>query len=480
MSVVDLKSILNNQFILSPSNYNKTEINSSKSIPLSNLVKKIDKGIEVGSNSYIDESEYKFIRTAAFSTNYISIYEDNNSILSITPQSYVDMKLKKDDILICKDSNVGEVVLLDKDYPNYMFSSGVNRLILSKDKYYVYAIMKHQKFKEQLLSFIPKGATLKHAKDNYLKCLIPYSNDKNIVDYVSSIVRIIQNKELKIKEKSYYLEELIANEINNNQNDVKFEYKYPSINSLLNINRLDTGNYTKEFCIIEHKLKNYKNGYFVINKKNIKGGNTPKKRFIDINPNLKYCWITPTYINDNGTIDTSYRINCDKNNINENCLLIINRTSKGGFGEYVGISTYYDYDSLGKAQHNQGIYKVIDKDDKKLLFMSCLLNSKLYRSYCANLSMGSKMKELKLNNILSIPFPKFPNEKITLINDIYYNKEKKYNSNKDNFENDNKKWDEKAGIVDLYVSSRNYRKLLDDVIDKIYQGETISYEYNII
>ena len=41
-----------------------------------------------------------------------SIYEDHNSILSINPNVFVDYHLKKNDILICKDSNVGEVVLL--------------------------------------------------------------------------------------------------------------------------------------------------------------------------------------------------------------------------------------------------------------------------------------------------------------------------------------------------------------------------------
>lgn len=30
------------------------------------------------------------------------------------------MNLKEGDIIISKDSNIGEIVILDKDYPNYM------------------------------------------------------------------------------------------------------------------------------------------------------------------------------------------------------------------------------------------------------------------------------------------------------------------------------------------------------------------------
>ncbi len=470
---IKFKDIINNKNMLSPSNYSSIVINSKIQKKLSELVLKIEKGTEVGSNNYVSNSPYKFIRTSSITESKFSIVKDERSILDISSTAFVNYGLHKDDILICKDSNVGEVVLLDKDYSNYMFSSGINRIIIPKYKYYVFAIMKHNKFKKQLMAKIPKGATLMHAKELYLDCIIPFPNENDTIDYIEKLVRIISNKEKEITNKVNKIEQIISNEIISNQNNNSFQYNYPSINQLIKINRLDTGNYTEEFSKIDFLIKNYKYGYFYIEDKNIKGGNTPKTRVIDTLDSLKYYWITPSFINNDGTIDMSNRITCDKNNINQNCALIINRTSKGGTGEYVGITAYYDYDLFGKAQHNQGIYKIYNMSDSELIYISCLMNSKMYRKYCANLSMGSKMKELKLNNILSIPFPKFMKEKQEELINLYYNKLLKQEVNLNNMEVENANWDKQAGIVDLYKSLQACKKLLNEIIDDVYLGNNI-------
>ena len=477
---INYNEIVNSNYKLSPNNYLKINIESAIYRPLRDLVESVDKGFEVGSNNYVEKSEFKFIRTSAISSDKYSLVIDNNSILSITPKSYINSNLKLGDILICKDSNVGEVIKLNKDLPNYMFSSGINRINIIENRDYVFGIMKNHKFKEQLVSIIPKGATLMHAKDLYLNCIIPYPVERSLIDYISSLVRIISNKENELETKTNMINKIIENEILNNQKNNSYEYKYPRINGIINANRLDTGIYTKEFCDIDDKLKNYHNGYFYLSKSNVKGGQTPKKRVIKSDEKLKYNWIIPTYINDDGTLNLNYKINCEKNNINKNCALIINRTSKGGFGEYVGICTFYDFERFGPAQHNQGIYRVFNMDDDDLIFITCLLNSKLYRKYCANISMGSKMKELKLPNILEIPFPKFNNDKKNQILNCYYNKYKKQDCvSEDNFEDANKKWDKKAGIIDLFESIRCAKKYLNYVIDNIYDNQYVDMIYKV-
>lgn len=477
---INYNDIINNKCKLSPSNYLKVNINSITNYHLRDLVESVNKGVEIGSNNYIDISEFKFIRTSALSSDKYSIVVDDNSVLSINPKSYIDFNLKENDILICKDSNVGEVVKLNKDLPNAMFSSGINRLNIIENKDYIFGIMKNHNFKEQLISMIPKGATLMHAKDLYLNCIIPFPKTPNIVDYVSSLVRIISNKEKELELKMIKINNLIEDEILNNQNSNKYQYNYPTIITIMNINRLDTGNYTKEFCDIDNQLKNYNNGYFYIPKSNIKGGQTPKKRLIEQNKLLKYNWITPSYINDDGTINFDYKINCENNNVDRNCAFIINRTSKGGFGEYVGICSFYDYDRFGPAQHNQGIYRVFNMDDNDLLYITCLLNSKLYRKYCANISMGSKMKELKLSNILSIPFPNFKKDKKDVIVNYYYNRYEKTKSiNKNNFEEENEYWNKKAGVIDLFESIRKTKEYLNLIIDNIYDNKEVTEIYKI-
>lgn len=478
MNEIRISNIIENKNIMSANNYISIEIKAKRFVPLEKLILSIDKGVEVGSNNYVSNSDFKFIRTSGLDEKKYLLKEDENSVLSISPNAFVNLNLKKDDILICKDSNVGETIILDKDYYNYMFSSGINRINFIKDKYYTLAIMKHKKFKLQLFSMIPKGATLLHAKNLYLKCIIPYPNNDEQKEYISNLSRIIIDKEIELKNKFNILNEIIEKELWSNSSNNITDIKYPKISQLIKINRLDTGNYTEEFTYIDSLIKSYKSGYYYIDEKNISGGNTPKKRVINNDKDSKYYWITPSYIFKDGTLDLNYRINCEKNNINHNCMLIINRTSKGGFGEYVGISTYYDYNLFGKAQHNQGIYQVKNYSDIQLIFMTSIINSSIYRKYCANLSMGSKMKELKLNNILSIPFPNFSEEKINQIVNIYYNKLPKSSCKQSNFIKKNADWNKSAGILDLYNSIQNAKIILNESIDKIYLGEDIEMVYS--
>ncbi len=123
---------------------------------------------------------------------------------------------------------------------------------------------------------------------------------------------------------------------------------------------------------------------------------------------LKYFWVTPANITDFGAFRNEERITCEKNNLNKNAMLLVNRTSRGGRGEYVGVAMFFDIALYGKAQHNQGIYRVSGYPDTDLLFMSCFMNCNYMRLYCAGLAIGSKMKEIKTNQFLNTPFPNFP------------------------------------------------------------------------
>ena len=107
-------------------------------------------------------------------------------------------------------------------------------------------------------------------------------------------------------------------------------------------NRFDTGIYTKEFKLIDSLIKEYSKGYVNFKISDFKIGSTPKKRIISENIPLKYKWITPDHVDDLGYLNKFYNIQCEKPNITKNSLLIINRTSKGGLGEFVGISFFYD------------------------------------------------------------------------------------------------------------------------------------------
>ena len=77
-----------------------------------------DNGNEVGSINYISISSHYFIRAKALQNEYFLPILDNETAVPIRPQVFSNFNLKEGDILISKDSNIGEIVILDKNYPN--------------------------------------------------------------------------------------------------------------------------------------------------------------------------------------------------------------------------------------------------------------------------------------------------------------------------------------------------------------------------
>jgi len=429
---ISIKDILDNNSILSPAmlNNKNNNYNFIKFVPLKDLVENSTKGEEIGSKSYIEKSNYFFIRTRAIQPNSLLLVEDNESIIPMHPHAYKKQNLKEGNILIVKDANVGETAILEKDLNNCMISGGIYNIKLKNYKYYVLAYTKTPHYKKQIDSLIPKGATIKHGKDIVFDFLIPFPNfkddklNKNIINFVEMLTKLLVEKEKIIKEKFSKISLKIEEELYKNQNpNNTFKYSFPNLQTLLKEKRLDTKLYSKGFKEIDYLIKNYKFGYSFIEESKIKIGNTPSSRVF--HENAKYRWITPTNISDYGTIINNERIDFSNQfNLKNDAMLIINRTSKGGTGEYVGISTFYDYNLYGDGHHNQGIYRVENYSKEELLFMICFMNSGIIRKYCSHIAMGSKMKEIKSKHFCQIPIPKFSDNVKKEIVKLYYNETK--------------------------------------------------------
>lgn len=474
---VTFSECLENDFKLSSSLYTKLIMKNTNAKPVSDfLLRKLsnsDLGTEIGSLSYIDKSTHYFLRTKGLQKHSFIPVITKESALPMLPTDFVNMNLKKGDLIISKDSNIGEIAILEKDYPNYMLSSAIYKLPVKEEwKYYLFAMIKHDIFREQLDAIVPKGVTIRHAKTLFLKCLIPLpnKNTNEVIRYISVITKQIVEKESLIQKRHEAILRLIETELLENQNDDKFRYNLPCINEVEQIGRLDTGMYSEKMKSIVHLIKNYTNGFFQIDEQLIKSGSTPKIRYVGFEKRLSNQWITPSYCSDYGTID-EYRINMQcENNINENSILIINRTSKGGLGEYVGITSYFDFEKFGKGHHNQGMYRVSYLNKTKSLFILCCMNSEIYRELCSCVCVGSKMKEIKTYHIANLPFPKFPESKQKEIVKLYSNENVIYNLPEvslENFETIDSKFNEQAGIYELDNSAKHLKVLLDNAIYNI-------------
>jgi restriction endonuclease S subunit len=215
---INIKDFIDNDFSFSPSRYKKIDCPNPNTKKLGELLdrqlKITDKGIEIGSNNYITISPYKFIRTKGIQFDSFLPYFRTDSVVPILPSSFTDYKLSEGDVLISKDSNIGEVAILDKDYPNYMISGGIYRLPLSTYKYYVFGFLKHEFFKKQLDFLTSRGATIRHAKTLFLDCRIPFPNQENkddVIKYVELLVASICLKEKSIRQKDISIRDLIYN-----------------------------------------------------------------------------------------------------------------------------------------------------------------------------------------------------------------------------------------------------------------------------
>ena len=467
--ITTYKSVLNKNCLLSSSLHHEVDINNSNILLLKDLLerelKRSDLGKEVGSINYVNGSNFFFVKTKALQDySFLPIF-NSESTETVSPQSFQNQNLKKGDVILSKDSNIGEVIILDDDYPNYMLSGALYKLPLKETyKYYALAMIKHKYFREQLDKIVPKGATIRHAGTKFLDCMIPFPNNncESIVSYITQLTKKVIDIEVEIKNKYKIISSIIEEELIKNST-CENSYKYPTYNCLMNLKRLDTGVYSKSFLYIDGLIKNYNNGYFFISADKLRSGNTPKVRQFDTFKNGDVRWVTPTNCSDYGYIENYESIKTtSKCNLTEDSSLFINRTSRGGKGEYVGISTFYDYKSYGNGYHNQGIYRVTGYSKDILIFITCFLNIPIMRKYCSGLSVGSKMKEIKSEQFLSIPIPKFNNQKLTDVVNLFYSGETSFSLK--TLKNLDVK---KTGLFQLDTARKALKSHINNIIDLI-------------
>src|ERR1700744_5113268 len=148
---ISFKSIEEKDFTLSSSQYMDL-IMPNKNYKfvrdfLSRPLRRTDLGNEIGSVNYISNSSFFFLRTKALQPHTYLPEMTPETAIPILPKAFINSNLKEGDLLISKDSNIGEIVILDKDYLNYMTSGAIYRLPVTENKYYFLAFIKNQIFR---------------------------------------------------------------------------------------------------------------------------------------------------------------------------------------------------------------------------------------------------------------------------------------------------------------------------------------------
>lgn len=463
---------------LSSSQYKKLMIDIEKCEKLAWFLKtKLSnkhKGDEIGSSNYYKQSSHYFIRTSCLNEyNFIPEFTSESEI-PMNPKSFLGNGLKKGDIILSKDSNIGECAMVNKDYPNHMLSGAIYNLpIKEKYSFYVLALLKHTCFREQLDTLVPKGATIRHAKKLFLECYIPIPNDKELYE-ISTLCEQIFKKESLIKDRFSETIRIIEQEILNNQNDVEYDFKYPQYRNLLEIKRFDTGLYNERYKEIENLIKNYKHGYSNIKELELELKRGQNLQISQIGKSIYsneyyknfYTLILPKYLSKYGTVNViSYLGNENKLQTLEKGDIIF-----GAEGFEKGRSLVVVSEMSKTITNIHGItIKQKEHNLEKGIFVKQILD--FYRN-CGIIDMmavGGNGGSFAQRYWDIIKFPNFPKNVIQEMTKLYHNSTMTKYVLKNSIDKDFVAYDNDynniAGIYDLDYSMKYLKHILNDKID---------------
>lgn len=476
---ISSKEVCENGYILSSNAYKKLLMKNTHFKTLRELLardlKRSDLGVEVGSLSYVPKSPFTFMRAKALQEHSFLPEITDESLLYILPQSFVNMDLKKGDVIISKDSNIGEVVILEKDYPNTMLSGAMYKLPLTQHKYYILSVIKHTIFREQLDFIVPKGATIRHAKQLFLDCKIPFPNHntQQTIAFIEMLTQSIITKEKLIKERHAKILNFIESELLNNQKPNTFKYAYPTFQEIQESGRLDTGIYCEEFKKWNFIVKNYKYGSknlidrgFSYTRgtsleKNFIGNRIDSSIFID----GYYELLIPTNITEFGTISKTTFIGTKAK---------LKTIQKGDIifgGEATFKSCVVVDDTHNIATNYHGI-RIINTNNNftESIFIRCFLEFWRVKGMIKYISVGGQGGHCAPSYFHLIETPLFPQDLQEQIALLYHNPSAKLdyeNLNLENFKIQDETFCENAGIYELDKSIKYLKNILNSCIDDI-------------
>ena len=394
------------------------------------------------------------------------------------------MGLREGDLLISKDSNVGEIVILEKDYPDTMICGGIYKLPISTNKYYILAFIKSELFRQQIDFLVPRGSTLRHGKTKFLDCYIPFPNinaDKTI-NYIEILMRSIINKEIAIQKRYEQIQNQIKEELENNQKDNKYTYSLPTIEQILTLDRMDSSLYSEKFRKNEFLLKNYAYGYSTIRDLGfefVRGNNLAisvigKSIYSSEVHDGFYTLILPKNITKYGTINKiEYLGNKSKMIPIRKGAVIFGAEGNEKGRSWVAINPN---DKTITNFHGLTLYQK-ESNLSKSIFVKLFLDYFRATGMVDDYATGGNGGSLSIKYWDIIPFPNFPPEKESELVNLYYNPEAKFRTDEqtlDSFLNFDETFNDKAGIYELDNSMKLLQRRLQDALDHITNDKEVN------
>lgn len=486
---ITLKDIREKKVSLSPSMYRAVTIPTTTVKRVRDTLdtnNPFDEGIEPGSKWYLKHSTHHFIRTKALQEYSCLLYPKGDAIIPLNPKVFNHPNLCKGDILMSKDSNVGESAIIDDNHwDNHTFSSGLVRLHPLIDRYYFFSFIKHRIFKAQLLAMAARGATITHAKNLWLDCFIPFPNQKNagdVISYVASLMQAIIDKESTIRKRDAAITHLINEELRLEQEIIlPLIYAYPGIKEIREQGRLDAAIYDYEYKRKIHRILNYQHGIM-----------SPREMgfIITPGPSLEikvlrsridsdipipgfYTLILPANISEYGTMNRIQYLGTSKK------LPLLKQGDiifgEAGFQKGRSIVLVEPYENCTTNAH--GLYaRRHDADLVSSIFFRCIFN--WYRNthlvdIMAVGGSGGHFSPVYFDDYIRIP--KFSREKQQEIASLYHNTIQPPNDilTLDNFVDWHHRWNAGLAVWELDREMKVLQRILADIQTQIIEGKTV-------
>ncbi len=469
-----IKEIENNKLILAPSRYSKfVPENESNFISLKDCVILSNKRKKIKPNK-----KYYYLEIGDINVNsgYPSYkLEWGHKLPSTNPK-----ELKQDDIVVSTVRTYRKRIgFIDNDKENMVGTSAF--LVIRKiknnmfSKEYLFSILRHDFFIEQILSLQNRGMYPRIDKDNLHLIFVPKPRNKSEHDYITILTKAIINKEKEIRRKHNLILEKIEKELLENQKSNKYEYKFPDITEIEKVGRLDTGLYSEDFKKLDFLIRNYEYGFSLPFKKfNFNSGDTPNKYVIS-DKGKGTVWISNKDIKYGILLNERYVIFKDDS---------VKLLAKGDilFSRRAPIGNPMVFLYNFTAFPNEGI-KILSTNNyslKNKIFFSLFLESKFAKNQYLRYG-GAIFGGITNDQIKNIKIPNFPESKQKEIAELYYNPiDYPTDLNLNNFLEEDTKWNEKAGILQLDLSAKKLKERLNEVIHQIVMDEEINIGFDFI
>lgn len=484
-------------FSLSPGMYRRIEIPNNNSKLVRNLLdpsRPYDKGTEPGSFFYLSHSTHGFIRTKALQEHSTLLNLKGESIVPLNPRGVEDWEvfdLQDGDLLMAKDSNVGECVMVDGDsWKNHAWSNGIVRLHPVGDRYYFFAFIKHPVFKAQLLSMLPRGATILHAKDLWLNCSIPFPNQPNasrVEQYVSVLMQSIIDKERAIRAKGRAIQQMLHTELLQNANGGAFQFEHPNSHEVRSKGRLDAAiysyNYRKHIALVQR----YKYGWQTPEQAGftITPGPSLEIKLLRIRldsdfprPNF-YSLILPTNISEYGTLNKIEYMGTPKQ------LPLLKKGDiifgEAGYQKGRSLVLLNDIEQERYTTNAHGLYaRRRDNELHKSVFFRCIFNWYRSMGIIDLMAVGGNGGHFSPEYFPNLAIPKFPDEAQAKITRLYHNPSPMPSTQTltlDTFVSWHRMWNQMLGVWELDQEMKSLQTTLRKVQDDIILGKIIQIPF---